>query len=246
MPNTSNYIINVKDLTVVYDEKPVLWDLDLQVPAQTMLGIVGPNGSGKTTLLKSILGIIKPITGTISIQNNPSQGHANIAYVPQKNTVDWTFPISVQDVVMMGRYHYLSWYQKPSKQDYEITQWALQQVHMHDLAHRHINELSGGQQQRVFVARALAQQAHILILDEPFNSIDMVTQQIILQLLNQLKQQGTTILVVHHDLNTVQNYFEWTFLMNIKHIALGPTQQVLTPDNIIKTFNTPFHFNVTL
>lgn len=244
MSHSPPHAIIVKDLTVVYQEKPVIWDLDLFVPHQTILGIVGPNGSGKTTLLKSILGIIEPITGSIKIDGLPfGQTTQTIAYVPQKNSVDWTFPVSVYDVVMMGRYKNLKWYQRPTKSDIEIVLWSLEQVQMTNYTHRHINQLSGGQQQRVFVARALAQQANILILDEPFNGIDSVTQQLILKLLHKLRDEGKTIIVVHHDLATVQEYFDWTFLMNVKHIALGPTASVLTKENIQKTFHTPFSWN---
>src|SRR3990167_7170068 len=158
----SKFIISIKDLTVVYHEKPVIWDLDLQIPAQSMCGIIGPNGSGKTTLLKSILGIITPITGTIKIFDQPyNKKKHSIAYVPQRNSVDWTFPVSVFDVVMMGRYAKLSWWQRPSKLDFEIARWAMDQVLMTPYKDRHISELSGGQQQRVFLARALAQQTSI-------------------------------------------------------------------------------------
>ncbi len=233
----SKPIIFVKDLTVVYHEKPVIWDLDLQIPQGSMCGIVGPNGSGKSTLLKSILGIVKPITGTIKIFNEPfSKNKHNIAYVPQKNSVDWTFPVSVHDVVMMGRYGSLAWWQRPTDKDFKIAAWALDQVLMTPYKNRHINQLSGGQQQRVFLARALAQQADIFMLDEPFAGIDMITEQLILKLLQTMKSQGKTIIVVHHDLATVQQYFDWTFLMNIKHIACGPTAQALTTTNVQKTF----------
>lgn len=236
--------ITIKDLTVIYEQKPVIWDLDLKIPQQIMLGIVGPNGSGKTTLLKSILGIIKPVAGSITIEQPAQDCSKNlIAYVPQKNSVDWNFPVSVYDVVMMGRYNYIPWYKGPSKQDHETAVWALEQVKMLDFSDRHISQLSGGQQQRVFLARALAQQAQILILDEPFSGIDIVTERLILQLLQTLKAQGKTIIVVHHDLTTVQQYFDWTFLMNVRHIALGQTEQVLTPENIEKTFRIPFTWN---
>ncbi|OGB86106.1 hypothetical protein A3J41_01055, partial [candidate division TM6 bacterium RIFCSPHIGHO2_12_FULL_38_8] len=233
----SKFIISIKDLTVVYHEKPVIWDLDLQIPAQSMCGIIGPNGSGKTTLLKSILGIITPITGTIKIFDQPyNKKKHSIAYVPQRNSVDWTFPVSVFDVVMMGRYAKLSWWQRPSKLDFEIARWAMDQVLMTPYKDRHISELSGGQQQRVFLARALAQQTSILILDEPFAGIDYVTEALILRLLQKLQTSGHTIIVVHHDIATVQQYFDWVFLMNVKHIACGPTAQTLTPLNLQKTF----------
>lgn len=232
-------IISVKDLTVVYDEKPVLWDLDVQIPVGSMCCIVGPNGSGKTTLLKSILGIIKPITGTIKIFDQPfDKKKHKIAYVPQRNSVDWTFPVSVSDVVMMGRYGQLYWWQRPSTKDFEIVDWALEQVLMTPYKNRHISQLSGGQQQRIFLARALAQKSDIFILDEPFVGIDMMTETLILNLLQKLQEAGKTIIVVHHDIATVKRYFDWTFLMNVKHIACGPTAQTLTPLNLQKTFHS--------
>lgn len=239
--------ITIKDLTVVSNTKPVIWDLDLIIPQATLLGIIGPNGSGKTTLLKTILGNIQPIAGTITIHNNnTTQLPQSIAYVPQKNSVDWTFPINVYDIVMMARTTKLYWYQQAQKQDHEIVDWALAQVNMLNFKDRHISQLSGGQQQRVFLARALAQQADILILDEPFNGIDLATEQLILSVLQKLKDAGKTIIVVHHDLNTVQKYFDWTFLMNVKHIAVGPTKEVLTSENIKKTFQTSFDWDSSL
>lgn len=243
MHHTHPAAITIKDLTVVYEKKPVIWDLDLFIPQQIMLGIVGPNGSGKTTLLKSILGIIKPISGSIKFEGTQQLSSPNIAYVPQKSSVDWNFPVSVKDVVLMGRYNHIAWYQKPTIQDLAIVDWALQQVQMTEFCDRHISQLSGGQQQRVFLARALAQQSNILILDEPFNGIDTFTEHLILTLLQNLKKEGKTIIVVHHDLTTVKQYFDWTFLMNVRHIALGKTEQVLTPENITKTFHTPFTWN---
>lgn len=237
MIDSKNYIISVQDLTVAYQESPVIWDLDFYAPAQTLLGIVGPNGSGKTTLLKSILGLIKPTTGFINIFNQPYNRLKHpIAYVPQKSSIDWNFPTDVFDVVLMGRYGHLSWFQQPSKYDKQIAMHALELVKMHEFAHRHIAQLSGGQQQRVFLARALAQEAQILILDEPFIGIDMMTEQIILDILQKLRSEGKTIIVVHHDLTTVKKYFDWIFFMNKTHIALGPTKSVFTQENIIKTF----------
>lgn len=239
--------ITIKDLTVVYNSKPVIWDLDLIVPQNVMLGIIGPNGSGKTTLLKTIIKNIIPLTGTIEVHKNIDTRKAQtIAYVPQKNSIDWTFPINVYDVVMMARTVQLAWYQKSSQEDHQIVQWALERVNMTHLQDRHISQLSGGQQQRVFLARALAQQADILILDEPFSGIDITTEQLILSVLQNLRDSGKTIIVVHHDLHTVQKYFDWTFLMNVKHIAVGQTKEVLTQENIIKTFQTSFDWNSSL
>ena len=244
MLDPKKFAIFIKDLTVAYHEKPVIWDLDFFIPEKTLLGIIGPNGSGKTTLLKSILGIIKPNTGSVSIFGESySRNKHNIAYVPQRNSVDWSFPINVFDVVLMGRYGHFSFFSRPSKEDKEIAMRALESVNMLDFSTRHISQLSGGQQQRVFIARALAQQADIFILDEPFAGIDIMTEQIILQLLQQLRDQGKTIIVVHHDITTVKKYFDWTFLMNIKHIALGPTSEVLTPENIALTFHDHNLFN---
>ncbi len=247
MPDQLIPAITIKDLTVVYDTKPILWDLDLIIPQQVMMGIIGPNGSGKTTLLKTIVDIIKPITGTITFHHSaPVSNLPYIAYVPQKNSIDWTFPINVYDVVMMARAVYVPWYTLPQKIDIEIVDWALSQVKMLDFKDRHISQLSGGQQQRVFIARALAQQTNILILDEPFNGIDIATEQLILSVLQNLRASGKTIVVVHHDVNTVQKYFDWTFLMNVKHIASGPTNKVLTSENILKTFQTSFNWNNSL
>lgn len=239
MADTNNYVISVKDLTVAYNEKPVIWDLDFHIPAKTLVGIVGPNGSGKTTLLKSILGIVAPTTGTIKVLGKTyNRFEHNIAYVPQKSSVDWNFPTDVFDTVLMGRYGKLSWFSRPSVQDKEIAWNALEMVKMKEFAHRQINQLSGGQQQRVFLARALAQQADIFILDEPFVGIDIVTEKLILQVLQRLRSKGKTVIVVHHDLSTVKKYFDWTFLMNVKHIANGPTSSVLTKANITRTFGS--------
>lgn len=244
MISHNKYIISVKDLTVAYQESPVIWDLDFYVPKQKILGIVGPNGSGKTTLLKSILGIIKPTTGLVKVAGQTyNRFQHNIAYVPQKTSVDWNFPTDVLDVVLMGRYAHLSWFARPSEKDKDIALQALKTMKMEHFAHRHISQLSGGQQQRVFLARALAQQAEILIMDEPFVGIDITTEQLILKLLQQLRSEGKTIIVVHHDLSTVKKYFDWTFLMNKKHIALGETKDVLTEDNIAQTFGSSAIFH---
>lgn len=244
MIDSKDYAIAVKDLTVAYKEKPVIWDLDFYVPKQTLFGIVGPNGSGKTTLLKTILGIIRPTTGSIKILGKPYNAtKRSIAYVPQRSSVDWTFPTDVLDVVLMGRYGHLPLFSRPSKADIEIAKQAITQVNMLDFINKQIGQLSGGQQQRVFIARALAQQAEILILDEPFAGIDIVTEQMILKLFAILKQQGKTIIVVHHDITTVKKYFDWTLLMNTRHIALGPTAEVLTQENIARTFKATNLFN---
>ena len=234
----SNIVISITDLTVLYQNKPVIQNLNAQFPAQQMCSIIGPNGSGKTTLLKSILGIIRPESGIIKILNNCKIEQNSIAYVPQKNSIDWIFPINVFDVIMMGRYSKLRWWQKPNNQDKKLLHWALNRVEMNHLAQRHISQLSGGQQQRIFIARALAQQANIFILDEPFTAIDIKTEQFLLRLLHTLKDQGKTILLVHHDLNTILQYFDWTLLMHHQYSTYGPTKQIVTAENIQKIFYT--------
>lgn len=230
--------IAIKNLTVAYQQIPVLHNLDFVAQAGTLVAIVGPNGSGKTTLLQSIMGLL-PYTGDISILDQPSklQRH-KIAYIPQRSSVDWTFPASVLDVVMMGRYGQLKFGQRPTNHDKEIARQALMQVKMLELIDRPIGQLSGGQQQRAFLARALAQQADIFIMDEPFVGIDMITEKIMLDLFSQLKKEGKTIIVVHHDLITVKKYFDFIFFMNKKEIASGPIATMMTSENIAKTFHT--------
>ncbi len=231
--NPLAYAVIVKDLTVAYDHKPVLWDVDFYAPSGSLTAIVGPNGGGKSTLLKTILGLIKPATGSITILQDSYEHKKNlIAYVPQKNSVDWNFPVTVFDVVLMGRYRHLDWTRRPKQHDKDIAYEALKKVHMHEFADRHISHLSGGQQQRIFLARALAQEALIYFMDEPFIGIDTNSEDTILELLQDLKQQGKTIIVVHHNLQRVQQYFDWTALINISHIAIGPTKEVLTLENI--------------
>lgn len=230
-------IIQVKDLTVVYQSEPVIWDLDFMAPQGVLLAIVGPNGGGKSTLLRSFINLIQPVTGNILFFGQPYTAvKQRIAYIPQRTSVDWTFPISVFETVLMGRYGKLSFWQRPSCHDTDIALDALEQVGMQEYAHRHISELSGGQQQRVFLARALAQQADIYLMDEPFVGIDMTTEQTIIKVLKKLRKQNKTVIIVHHDLLTLQKYFDWAFFMNKKHIALGPIKEVLTAQTIKKTF----------
>lgn len=230
--------IAIKNLTVAYHLNPILHNLNFVADVGTLVAIMGPNGSGKTTLLQSIMGIL-PCTGDITIFDQPSalQLH-KIAYIPQRSTIDWTFPASVLDVVMMGRYGQLKFGQRPTAHDKQIALHALEQVKMLELAHQSIGQLSGGQQQRVFLARALAQQADMYIMDEPFIGIDMTTEQIMLDLFLQLKQERKTIIVVHHDLVTVKKYFDTIFFMNRKEIASGPIATTMTPENIAKTFHS--------
>ena len=240
--------ITIKNLTVAYRHHQVLHNLNFTATTGTLTAIMGPNGSGKTTLLQSIMGLLPCLSGEITIFDQPGalQRH-KIAYIPQRSSVDWTFPASVFDIVMMGRYGQLQFGQRPTTEDKKIVLLALEHVKMSDLADRAIEHLSGGQQQRVFLARALAQQAEMFIMDEPFVGVDMATEQIMLNLFLQLKQENKTIIVVHHDLITVKKYFDTIFFMNKKEIASGPMATTMTAENIAKTFHAAiethdFHF----
>ena len=230
-------IIEVHDLTVAYDEKPVLWDIDMELPKGKLIAVVGPNGAGKTTLIKSMLGLIKPVSGAVHFKMLPDKKFRNkIAYVPQSGSVDWDFPATVLDVVMMGRYGHLGWFRRPGKNETQMAMGTLQKVGMQDYYSRQISQLSGGQQQRVFLARALIQQAEIYFMDEPFKGVDAQTEKSIIQLLKELKKQGKTVIVVHHDLQTVTEYFDWVTLINLKVIANGPAKEVFTEELLSRTY----------
>jgi manganese/zinc/iron transport system ATP- binding protein len=229
--------VEVHDLTVAYREKPVLWDIDLVVPAGVLMAIVGPNGAGKTTLIKAMLGLVKPVSGRVLIHGQPYEANKrSVAYVPQRGTVDWDFPTTVFDVVQMGTYGRLGWFRRPGALEREATHDALRKVGMQDLAHRQIRELSGGQQQRTFLARALVQQAPVTFMDEPFQGVDAITERAIIDILRELRSQGRTVLVVHHDLSTVPEYFDWLTLLNVRKIAAGPTAEMFTTPNLKATY----------
>lgn len=242
MKENKKAIITVKDLVVGYNQHSVLWKLNFHAYQGTLTGIVGPNGSGKTTLIKTIMNLIAPRSGSITIYDEDHTRHlSKIAYVPQKNNISWDFPINVFDMVLMGRYGHLAWCQRPTQKDLEITWQALDSVKMTDQAYTRINELSGGQQQRICIARALAQQPEIYIMDEPFVAIDAATELILLELLQALKEENKTIIVVHHNILTIKKYFDWAFFMNMQDIALGPVDQVINDSVIKKTFHNPHH-----
>jgi manganese/zinc/iron transport system ATP- binding protein len=225
--------IDVTDLTVAYKDKPVLWDIDFSVPPGVLLAIVGPNGAGKTTLIKAILGLIKPAAGRVFIYGKPyrEQRH-RVGYVPQRGSVDWDFPTNALDVVLMGRYGALGWFKRPGKREREMALEALDKVKMGNFAERQISQLSGGQQQRVFLARALVQDADIYFMDEPFQGVDATTERAIITLLRDLRAQGKTVIVVHHDLSTVPDYFDWVTLLNVRRVAHGPVPDVFTEHNL--------------
>ena len=229
--------IEVTDLTVAYQEKPVLWDVDLDVPPGVLLSIVGPNGAGKTTLIKAILGLVRPAAGNVLIYDKPYEAQRRIVgYVPQRGTVDWDFPTNVLDVVMMGRYGALGWVRRPRRQEREQAMNALEKVGMEGYATRQISQLSGGQQQRVFLARALVQDSTVYLMDEPFQGVDATTERAIVDLLQELRANGKTVVVVHHDLQTVTDYFDWVMLLNIRRIASGPVEETFTPENLRETY----------
>lgn len=229
--------VEVMDLTVAYGDRPVLWDVDLAVPKGALMAIVGPNGAGKTTLIKAILGLVEPAAGRVLIEGEPSdRKRRRVAYVPQRGTVDWDFPTTVLDVVLMGRYGSIGWFRRPRSRDRELAMQALEKVGMADLAGRQISQLSGGQQQRVFVARALVQDADVFLMDEPFQGVDATTERAIVTLLKELGTQGRTLLVVHHDLQTVEDYFDWVTLLNVRVIASGPVATTFNEANLRQTY----------
>jgi manganese/zinc/iron transport system ATP- binding protein len=229
--------IAVRDLTVAYDDRPVLWDVDLDVPPGVLMAIVGPNGAGKTTLIKAMLNLVKSAAGQVEILGQPyRQSRDKVGYVPQRGSVDWDFPTNVLDVVQMGRYGALGWLKRPGQRDRDLALEALEKVSMRDFADRQISQLSGGQQQRVFLARALVQDAQVYLMDEPFQGVDATTERAIITLLQDLRSSGKTVVCVHHDLQTVPDYFDWVALLNIRKIASGPVDDVFTDTNLRLTY----------
>ena len=235
--NQSSSAIEVTDLTVAYQEKPVLWDIDMNVPSGVLMAIVGPNGAGKTTLIKAILGLVRSASGQMLIYGKPyRQQRRIVSYVPQRGSVDWDFPTTVKDVVMMGRYGALGWLRRPGQQEKKLASEAMEKVDILNLADRQISQLSGGQQQRVFLARALTQDAQVYLMDEPFQGVDATTERAIVLLLQQFREEGKTVVVVHHDLQTVSDYFDWVTLLNVRRIASGPVNTIFNESNLRQTY----------
>ncbi|AEI42253.1 metal ABC transporter ATP-binding protein [Paenibacillus mucilaginosus] len=229
--------LSVKGLTVAYQKKPVLRDIGFEIPGGKLIGIVGPNGAGKSTLIKAVLGLIPRASGQVSIYGRPyTEQRKLIGYVPQRESVDWDFPTSALDVVMMGRYGHLGWFKRPGAKERELAMDCLEKVGMADFAGRQISQLSGGQQQRIFLARALAQDARLYFMDEPFVGVDAATEKAIITLLNELKKQGKTVLVVHHDLATVKEYFDWILLLNVELMGIGPVGEWFTKEHLQRTY----------
>lgn len=237
MTKKHSHALQVNQLTVNYDKTPVLWDVSLQVPPGKLVGIIGPNGAGKSTFIKAALGLVQPISGKIEFFGKLLKHvRQRVAYVPQRESVDWDFPITVRDLVLMGRYGRLGIFQWPKEADWAAVDHYLDLVGMAGYSNRQISQLSGGQQQRVFIARALLQEADIYFMDEPFAGIDLTTEGVIMNLLRQLKSKGKTVFVVHHDLNTIESYFDWVIMLNMRLVACGEVSDVFNPETLATTY----------
>lgn len=229
--------LEIHDLTVAYHKKPVLYGIDLTIPKGNLIGVLGPNGAGKSTLIKAVMGLVEPASGWIKVFGRPfNKAVTRIGYVPQRESVDWDFPVNVSDVVMMGRCGRVGLFRRPSRNDREIVRDCLDKVRMLPYANRQISNLSGGQQQRVFLARALAQESDLYFMDEPFAGVDAATETAIVKLLQELKNKGKTIVVVHHDLATAREYFDMLVLLNMRVVAFGPAQEIFTQELLQKTY----------
>jgi len=238
-----NACITVKNLRVSYHQQLALDTVSVEIPSGKITGIIGPNGSGKTTFLKAILGLISAQQGSVQFLGKPlNEARDQIAYVPQRESVDWDFPASVYDIVSMGRLNPKKWWQKVSAADRVVIDNAIRQVDLVEFQHRQIGQLSGGQQQRVFLARALAQQASVILMDEPFVGVDMASQEAILNVLQQLRDSGKSIVIIHHDLSTVATYFDYVLLMDNRLVKAGPTKEILQPEILSQAYGSSIFF----
>lgn len=229
--------LSVHALTVAYHKKPVLWDVDFDVPESSLVAVIGPNGAGKSTLIKACLNLIPRASGAVEFWGKPfAASRARVGYVPQRESVDWDFPVSALDVVAMGRYRKIGWCRPVSRSHRDAAMACLDRVGMADYARRQIAQLSGGQQQRVFLARALAQEADLYFMDEPFAGVDAATERAIIAVLRELREHGKTVICVHHDLQTVTTYFDRALLLNMRTVAWGPVAEVFTEENLHKTY----------
>ncbi|WP_143961081.1 metal ABC transporter ATP-binding protein [Litoribacter populi] len=230
-------VLEVHDLTVSYGRNPVLWNIDFTLPKGSLAGIIGPNGAGKSSLIKAIMGLLEINNGYIKVfDQGLNEVRKKISYVPQRESVDWDFPASALDIVQMGTYHKLGLFRRPGKAEKALALDCLKKVGMEKYRDRQISELSGGQQQRVFIARALAQQAEIYFMDEPFAGVDISTENMIVDLLKDMTAEGKTVIVVHHDIHSAPKYFDWIIMLNMYLVASGPTEKVLTEALLEKTF----------
>jgi len=235
--------LTIQNLSVTYDKQYALEEVNFSIPEGTLTGIIGPNGAGKSTLIKAILRLIPTISGEVTVYGKPYKKQRSlVGYVPQRSEVDWDFPTNALDVVLMGRYGHIGWIKRPNKKEVQYALDCLKKVGMEEYAERQISQLSGGQQQRVFLARALAQDAQVYFMDEPFVGVDAATERAIIKLMQEWKEQGKTVLVVHHDLQTVKDYFDHCLLLNKKPIECGPTTDVFTMDNLQRTYGGSISF----
>lgn len=235
--STTSAGLEFHDVTVAYGRRPVLWNVDLTVPGACLFGIIGPNGAGKSTLLKAALGLVPLAGGEVRILGAPlEQVRARVGYVPQRESVDWDFPVTVTDVVLMGTYARLGWLRRPGPRERSLAAECLERVGLADVADRQIGRLSGGQQQRVFLARALAQQADVYFLDEPMAGVDARSQERIFRVLSELRAEGRLVVIVHHDLRSVAEWFDAVALIDMRLVATGPVAEVLTPENLRRTY----------
>ena len=229
--------VSIHDMTVAYHRRPVLWDLDLDIPRGVLAAVLGPNGAGKSTMIKACLDLVPRVSGTVRVLGEEMQRvRGRVGYVPQRESVDWDFPVSVLDVACMGLYRTIGWFRPIRKRHRQKALEALERVGLEEYAHRQISQLSGGQQQRVFLARALVQDADLYFMDEPFASVDAATEQAILDVLREMKEEGRTVVVVHHDLQTTRDYFDWVVLLNTRLVAAGDTALTFTPELLRQTY----------
>lgn len=234
---TAECPLSIYDLTVAYHRKPVLWDISIDFPPGQLIGVVGPNGAGKSTLIKAVMDLVPRASGEIRVFDKPYRKNRHrVGYVPQRESVDWDFPADALDVVTMGLYGQIGWCLPVRRKHRKRAAEALERVGLTDFAHRQISQLSGGQQQRTFLARALVQDADLYLMDEPFAAVDAATEQAIIEILQEIKNRGKTVLVIHHDLQTVADYFDYVVLLNMRVVAQGPIETTFTQENLQKTY----------
>lgn len=239
---TKEYPLVTEHLSASYGKSPVIFDINLKIPKGKIVGVVGPNGAGKSTLIKAVMGLVPKCSGKISIFGEPvKKGLRYIGYMPQRENIDWDFPVSVYDVVMMGRYQKLGLLRNPGVKDKELVYECIDKMELTPFKDRQIADLSGGQQQRVFLARALAQESDLYFMDEPFSGIDARTEQAIMAVLHKLRDEGKTLMVIHHDLASVRDHFDYLVLINHQVIATGPTKEVFTIENLENTYGGDLH-----
>ncbi len=236
-PDPANIPLSVYDLTVAWHRRPVIWDIGLELPPGQLVGIVGPNGAGKSTLLKAVMDLVPVASGRVRVFGQPYRKNRHrVGYVPQRESVDWDFPVNALDVVTMGMYRQIGWCRPVTRKHREAAMEALRRVGIAELARRQISQLSGGQQQRTFLARALVQDADLYLMDEPFAAVDAATEMAIVEILREMKNTGKTAVVIHHDLQSVAQYFDYVVLLNMRVVAAGPTAEVFTEENLRKTY----------